>query len=145
MGNTLHLKEQKFTIDFMHLSVSLPGIISFIFQKQLLSTLCCCCSVTKSCLTLATSWTAAHHASLSSSVSWKSARIHIHTVHHSTLQITSLTWSQARLILIDYAPVGMLLHSQVKNHCTKLSPWLQVLFPFLVTYTSSSRIPEISV
>ena len=52
MGNTLHLKEQKFTIDFMHLSVSLPGIISFIFQKQLLSTLCCCCSVTKSCLTL---------------------------------------------------------------------------------------------
>ena len=42
---------------------------------------------------------------------------------------------------IDYAPVGMLLHSPVKDHSTKLTPRPQVLFPFLVTYTPSARIP----
>ena len=37
--------------------------------------LCCCCSVTKSCRFLVTSWTVAHQASLSFTISWISLKV----------------------------------------------------------------------
>ena len=136
MGNTLHLKEQKFTTDTW---TSHLGIISFVFQKQLLSTLCCF-SVAKSCLTLC-------NIMDSSTPRFPVLQCLLGVYSNSCPQSPSFYIVDHLINMVTGKADTLWLCTcrDVPALTSKEPLHLEVLFPFLVTYIPSSRIPKISV
>ena len=74
---------------------------------------CCCCSVFQSCLTLQTSWTAAHQAPLSFTVSWSLLNF---TSIESVMLSNHLILSCSHLLLSSILPSIRVFSNELALH-----------------------------